>query len=393
MPYINKAFPQTHPDRLAALARVFGVTTPDVETCRVLELGCASGDNLIPMALGLPNASFLGIDFSRPPDRRRAKDRRGARTHQHRPAPGRHRRRRCLVRHVRLHRLPRNLFVGAGADPRKGPGDLQRKSGAAGRRVRQLQHVSGLADPRNDPGHDALSLRARVRCAGQGSAKSGAPAIPGAKRARRHTVRPASQAGAGDHRQGAGRVPVPRPSRGHQRAGVLPPVRRRGAAAWPPIPRRGGFQQHAAVEFSAAGRRDAAPHRSRHHPRRAVHGFRAQPHVPADAARASGGSGSAQTRRAGAEGLPSGDARAAGQGPGFAGRRRYRDVSRPARRDADDRESRDQGRDVVAGGTMAAGFRVRGSAGSVAGAIAGRGRRMLPMPAQKRATRPSSRTK
>ena len=65
MPYINKAFPQTHPDRLATLARVFGVTTADVETCRVLELGCASGDNLIPMALGLPNASFLGIDFSR----------------------------------------------------------------------------------------------------------------------------------------------------------------------------------------------------------------------------------------------------------------------------------------------------------------------------------------
>ena len=65
MPYINKAFPQTHPDRLATLAKLFGVTPPDIDTCRVLELGCASGDNLIPMALGLPNASFLGIDFSR----------------------------------------------------------------------------------------------------------------------------------------------------------------------------------------------------------------------------------------------------------------------------------------------------------------------------------------
>ncbi len=64
MPYINKAFPQTHPDRLATLAKLFGVTTPDTETCRVLELGCASGDNLIPMALGLPKASFVGIDFS-----------------------------------------------------------------------------------------------------------------------------------------------------------------------------------------------------------------------------------------------------------------------------------------------------------------------------------------
>ena len=64
MPYINKAFPQTHPDRLAALARLFGVESADVETCRVLELGCASGDNLIPMALGLPGATFLGLDYS-----------------------------------------------------------------------------------------------------------------------------------------------------------------------------------------------------------------------------------------------------------------------------------------------------------------------------------------
>jgi methyltransferase-like protein len=64
MPYINKAFPQTHPDRLATLARLFGVASPDIETCRVLELGCASGDNLIPMAQSLPRARFVGIDFS-----------------------------------------------------------------------------------------------------------------------------------------------------------------------------------------------------------------------------------------------------------------------------------------------------------------------------------------
>src|SRR4051794_20005030 len=64
MPYINAAFPQTHPDRLATLARMMGMSPPDVETCRVLELGSASGDNLIPMALALPNAQFLGIDLS-----------------------------------------------------------------------------------------------------------------------------------------------------------------------------------------------------------------------------------------------------------------------------------------------------------------------------------------
>jgi methyltransferase-like protein len=64
LPYIGKAFPQTHPDRLATLARLFGLKPPDVETCRVLELGCASGDNLIPMAIELPNARFVGIDLS-----------------------------------------------------------------------------------------------------------------------------------------------------------------------------------------------------------------------------------------------------------------------------------------------------------------------------------------
>ncbi len=64
LPYVNRAFPQTHPDRLATLARLFGQEPPGVETCRVLELGCASGDNLIPMALELPNARFVGIDLS-----------------------------------------------------------------------------------------------------------------------------------------------------------------------------------------------------------------------------------------------------------------------------------------------------------------------------------------
>ena len=64
LPYLNKAFPQTHPDRLATIARLFGLEPPDIQTCRVLELGCASGDNLIPMALELPNARFVGIDLS-----------------------------------------------------------------------------------------------------------------------------------------------------------------------------------------------------------------------------------------------------------------------------------------------------------------------------------------
>jgi methyltransferase-like protein/SAM-dependent methyltransferase len=64
VPYGSLAFPQTHPDRLATIARIFGLSSPDVARCRVLELGCATGANLIPMAFNLPRAEFVGIDLS-----------------------------------------------------------------------------------------------------------------------------------------------------------------------------------------------------------------------------------------------------------------------------------------------------------------------------------------
>jgi len=64
MPYVSYPYPQTHPDRLSALARLFSVESPDVENCSVLEIGCASGNNLIPMAYLLPKARLVGIDLS-----------------------------------------------------------------------------------------------------------------------------------------------------------------------------------------------------------------------------------------------------------------------------------------------------------------------------------------
>jgi SAM-dependent methyltransferase len=64
LPYPSQAFVQTHPDRLATLARVFGLQPPPIEQCRVLEIGCASGGNLVPMAYGLPGSRFVGIDLS-----------------------------------------------------------------------------------------------------------------------------------------------------------------------------------------------------------------------------------------------------------------------------------------------------------------------------------------
>ena len=64
VPYWGNPYRETHPDQLATMARLFGLTPPDVEHSRVLELGCSSGTNLIPMAVTVPTATFLGIDLS-----------------------------------------------------------------------------------------------------------------------------------------------------------------------------------------------------------------------------------------------------------------------------------------------------------------------------------------
>jgi SAM-dependent methyltransferase len=64
VPYPSKFFLQTHPDRLAAAGILYGMQPAPVENCRVLELGCGNGSNLISHAFGLPNSHFVGIDLS-----------------------------------------------------------------------------------------------------------------------------------------------------------------------------------------------------------------------------------------------------------------------------------------------------------------------------------------
>lgn len=64
LPYERLVHRFTHPDRVAVAARLRGFEAPAVRAARVLELGCASGDNLVGMAYGLPGASFAGIDLS-----------------------------------------------------------------------------------------------------------------------------------------------------------------------------------------------------------------------------------------------------------------------------------------------------------------------------------------
>ena len=70
--YPGGAWEHSHPDRIAANARMYGLEPAPVERCRVLELGCGAGANLVPMACGLPDARFLGIELAaRPVERGR----------------------------------------------------------------------------------------------------------------------------------------------------------------------------------------------------------------------------------------------------------------------------------------------------------------------------------
>ena len=65
--YPSAIHAQTHPDRLAMMATLYGMSPAPVERCRVLELGCGDGWNLIPMAYGLPGSEFTGIDLAAKP--------------------------------------------------------------------------------------------------------------------------------------------------------------------------------------------------------------------------------------------------------------------------------------------------------------------------------------
>ncbi len=64
VPYPGRPFPQTHPDRLASLGRLYGLASPAPSGCRLLELGCGDGGNLLPMACALPGAQFVGVDIA-----------------------------------------------------------------------------------------------------------------------------------------------------------------------------------------------------------------------------------------------------------------------------------------------------------------------------------------
>ncbi|MDB2414724.1 methyltransferase regulatory domain-containing protein [Rickettsiales bacterium] len=64
VPYINSSHAQSQPERLYSVAKFFNMNVPDFKNARILELGCASGSNIIPIATNFPDTKIVGVDLS-----------------------------------------------------------------------------------------------------------------------------------------------------------------------------------------------------------------------------------------------------------------------------------------------------------------------------------------
>jgi methyltransferase-like protein/SAM-dependent methyltransferase len=64
MPYISNALATSSPERTSAVGILFGMTPEKIQKANILEIGCASGGNLIPIAARYPKSSCMGIDIS-----------------------------------------------------------------------------------------------------------------------------------------------------------------------------------------------------------------------------------------------------------------------------------------------------------------------------------------
>jgi SAM-dependent methyltransferase len=65
IPYESFPILDTSPDRMASIGGLFGLDAPDPTRARILEIGCASGGNLIPLAWHWPKSECLGVELGR----------------------------------------------------------------------------------------------------------------------------------------------------------------------------------------------------------------------------------------------------------------------------------------------------------------------------------------
>lgn len=62
--YPAHVFPQMHPSRLAAIGRLHGIPAASPRNCRLLEVGCGDGLQLVTLAMAYPDGEFVGVDLS-----------------------------------------------------------------------------------------------------------------------------------------------------------------------------------------------------------------------------------------------------------------------------------------------------------------------------------------
>ncbi len=62
--YPCHAYEHTHPEHLYVLGRLHGMSPAHPAKCRVLEIGCGDGGNLVPMAWQYPQSRFFGFDLA-----------------------------------------------------------------------------------------------------------------------------------------------------------------------------------------------------------------------------------------------------------------------------------------------------------------------------------------
>ena len=64
-PYPSNCYRYSAPESLSAIAILFGMVPPELRNSQILEIGCASGGNVIPLAARYPDSGFLGVDLSK----------------------------------------------------------------------------------------------------------------------------------------------------------------------------------------------------------------------------------------------------------------------------------------------------------------------------------------